>query len=237
MPRRARIALPNVPVHLIQRGNNRQPCFFADEDYRRYLDWLAEYADRTQCRIHAYALMTNHVHLLLTSERADAGGALMKALGQRYVQYVNRVYRRSGTLWEGRFRSCLVQEEDYLLACQRYIELNPVRAGMVTHPAEYRWSSYRVNAHGEADRVLRPHPLYEALGSDAEGRQAAYRELFRHELDPGRVDEIRQATNGNFALGGERFASQVSEALGRRAVPGRSGRPRKVSEPECGELV
>lgn len=236
MPRRARIALPNVPVHLIQRGNNRQPCFFADEDYRRYLDWLAEYADKTHCRVHAYVLMTNHVHLLLSSERADAGGALMKLLGQRYVQYVNRLYRRSGTLWEGRFRSCLVQEEDYMLACQRYIELNPVRAGMVAHPAEYRWSSYRANAQGEADSLWRPHPLYAALGDSAPTRQAAYRELFRHELDPGMVDQIRRATNGNYALGNERFASQVSEALGRRATPGRSGRPRQSIELESGEL-
>jgi putative transposase len=134
MPRRARIPLPNVPIHLIQRGNNRQPCFFADEDYRRYLDWLTEYAGKTGCRVHAYVLMTNHVHLLLSCDRADAGGALMKSLGQRYVQHVNRVYRRSGTLWEGRFRSCPVQEETYLLACQRYIELNPVRANMVARP-------------------------------------------------------------------------------------------------------
>ena len=140
MPRRARLTLPNIPLHLIQRGNNRQACFFADEDYRFYLDWLAEHAGKTGCQIHAYVLMTNHVHLLLSAETAQAAGALMKALGQRYVQYVNRTYQRSGTLWEGRFRSCLTQDETYLLACQRYIELNPVRAGMVAHPADYRWS-------------------------------------------------------------------------------------------------
>ncbi|MBI2286568.1 MAG: transposase [Nitrosomonadales bacterium] len=236
MPRRARIALPNVPVHLIQRGNNRQPCFFADEDYLRYLDWLTEYANKTGCRIHAYVLMTNHVHLLLSSDRSDAGGALMKSLGQRYVQYVNRAYQRSGTLWEGRFRSCPVQEESYLLGCQRYIELNPVRANMVAHPAEYRWSSYRANAQGEADALVRPHPLYAALGSDVADQQAAYRELFRYELEPGMVDEIRRATNGNFALGGERFAAQVAKMIGRRAAPGRSGRPRKAVLPESGEL-
>jgi putative transposase len=138
MPRRPRLALPNIPLHIIQRGNNRQACFFANEDYRIYLESLRESAAKTDCRIHAYVLMTNHVHLLLSAECADAPGALMKALGQRYVQYVNRTYRRSGTLWEGRFRSCLTQQETYLLACQRYIELNPVRAGMVTHPAEYR---------------------------------------------------------------------------------------------------
>jgi putative transposase len=236
MPRRARLALPNVPLHIIQRGNNRQACFFADEDYRVYLQWLGEYAAKTGCLIHAYVLMTNHVHLLVSTERRESAGALLKALGQRYVQYINRTYRRSGTLWEGRFRSCLTQEETYLLSCQRYIELNPVRAGMVEHPANYRWSSYRANAQGEADVLLSPHSLYQALGLDAPSRQAAYRELFRYELDPGLVDEIRSATNGNYALGNERFATEVAAALGRRAVPGKSGRPRRVCEPESGGL-
>jgi putative transposase len=234
MPRRARLALPNVPLHLIQRGNNHQACFFTDEDYRFYLDWLTEHAGTTGCRVHAYVLMSNHVHLLITAERVQAAGALMKALGQRYVQYVNRNYRRSGTLWEGRFRSCPIQEEAYLLACQRYIELNPVRANMVAHPAEYRWSSYRANAQGATDALVNPHPLYTALGLDAAGRQAAYRDFFRYELEPGLVDEIRQATNGNFALGNELFAAQVSAALGRRAAPGKPGRPRKAPTPESG---
>ena len=150
---------------------------------------------------------------------------------------MNRTYHRSGTLWEGRFRSCLTQEETYLLSCQHYIELNPVRADMVAHPAEYRWSSYRANAQGEVGALLRPHPLYEALGRDTASRQAVYRELFRYELEPGLVDEIRRATNGNYALGNERFATQVAAALGRRAVPGKSGRPRRVSEPESRELL
>lgn len=232
MPRRARLALPNVPLHLIQRGNNRQACFFADEDYRFYLEWLAEHAGKTGCRIHAYVLMTNHVHLLLSAERATAAGELMKALGQRYVQYVNRTYRRSGTLWEGRFRSCLTQDETYLLACQRYIELNPVRAEMVAHPADYRWSSYRANAQGEENALLRPHPLYAALGGDAASRQLAYRELFRFELEPGMVDEIRRATNGNYALGNNHFADEVAAALGRKVTPGCAGRPRKKTDAE-----
>lgn len=232
MPRHARIALPNVPVHLIQRGNNHQPCFFADNDYLCYLDWLTEYAGKTDCRVHAYVLMTNHVHLLLSSERADAGGALMKALGQRYVQHVNRVHHRSGTLWEGRFRSCPIQEENYLLICQRYIELNPVRAYMVSHPADYRWSSYRANAQGEANLLVQPHPLYNGLGHDAASRQAGYRKLFRPALETCTMDKIRLATNGNFVLGSERFAQQVSNTIGRRVVPGQSGRPRKVGEPE-----
>ncbi|BAO30884.1 transposase [Sulfuritalea hydrogenivorans] len=236
MPRRARLALLGVPLHLIQRGNNRQACFFADADYRLYLEWLAEHAGKTGCRIHAYALMTNHVHLLVSADRAEAPGALMKALGQRYVQYVNRVYRRSGTLWEGRFRSCPIQEEAYLLACQRYIELNPVRAGMVQHPAEYRWSSYRANGQGQDNAVIRPHALYVALGLDVVSRQAAYRELFRYELEPGLVDQIRRATNGNFALGCARFAADAAATLGRRVLSGKSGRPRKVAAPESQNL-
>ena len=236
MPRRARLAIPNVPLHLIQRGNNRQACFFADEDYLFYLEWLKECAGRTDCAIHAYVLMTNHVHLLLSSQTSGGAGAMMKVLGQRYVQYVNRTYRRSGTLWEGRFRSCLLQEENYLLACQRYIELNPVRAGMVVHPGEYRWSSYRANAQGEESAIVWPHERYLALGADPETRRSAYRDLFRYELEPGLVDEIHMATNGNFVLGESGFADQIARALGRRVQPGKPGRPRKQLEPESLEL-
>lgn len=233
MPRRARLILPNVPLHVIQRGNNRQACFFADEDYQSYLNWLGEYADQTACRIHAYVLMTNHVHLLLSADSAQGPGQLMKRLGQRYVQYINRVYGRSGTLWEGRYRSGLTEEESYVLACYRYIELNPVRAQMVDHPGDYRWSSYRVNAQDESSGLITPHPVYEHLGQNTADRQMAYRELFRHSLDPGMVDEIRRGTNGNFAVGSGHFAAQVEAALGRRASPGRSGRPRKRgSDPE-----
>lgn len=236
MPRRARLMLPNVPLHIVQRGNNRQACFFADDDARFYLGWLRDYAGATGCSIHAYVLMTNHVHLLLSATTPDGAGALMKALGQRYVQYINRTYRRSGTLWEGRFRSCLTQEEGYLLACQRYIELNPVRAQMVEHPAEYRWSSYRSNAQGEACDKISPHPLYLALGTTPAERQAAYRELFRYELDPGMVDAIRQATNGNYALGDARFSQEISSMLGRRAVKGTPGRPTCARDTLSGEL-
>jgi putative transposase len=179
MPRRARVLLPGVPVHLIQRGNNRSARFFADEDYRFYLDHLAEESARHGCAVHAYGLMANQVHLLLTPQAGNSPGGLMKGLGQRYVQYVNRTYQRSGTLWEGRFRSCLLQEEAYVLACYRYIELNPVRAGMVAHPAEYRWSSDRANAQGESAEWLTAQALYFDLDGDADRRLAAYRELFR----------------------------------------------------------
>jgi putative transposase len=227
MPRRPRIALPDVPLHLIQRGNNRQPCFFADADYRNYLNWLSEYAESCSCVVHAYTLMTNHVHLLVTPQTTLASGALMKRLGQRYVQYVNRTYCRSGSLWEGRYRSCIAQDETYVLSCYRYIELNPVRAGIVAHPGEYRWSSYHVNAQGAMSSFVKPHPLYSALGDDDDKRKIAYRELFRDQLDPALVDEIRTATNGNYALGSPAFQEAVADTLGRRATPGKPGRPRK----------
>ena len=146
MPRRPRLQAPGLPVHIIQRGNNRQACFFAEEDMQLFLEHLAKLAKRFRCALHAYVLMTNHFHLLLTPEFASGPSLLMKFLGQRYVQYVNRTYKRSGSLWEGRFRASLVQTEQYLLSCYRYIEMNPVRANMVKHPQDYQWSSYAANA-------------------------------------------------------------------------------------------
>ena len=236
MPRRARVILPGTPLHLIQRGNNRCACFFDDQDYQFYLEWLGEYAKQTGCSVHAYVLMTNHVHLLVSGRTSRSVGDLMKRLGQRYVQYVNRTYRRSGTLWEGRFRSCLTREESYVLACYRYIELNPVRAGIVAHPGEYRWSSYDVNAQQGASSFLVSHETYERLGGSEEDRRAAYRELFRSDLEPEMVDKIRKATNGNYALGSERFAEEVALMLARRVPPGRSGRPRKPDVDRNGDL-
>lgn len=236
MPRRARLQLPGAPQHIIQRGNNRQACFYADEDYLLYLEWLTECARKTACQIHAYVLMTNHVHLLVSSARADGTGTLMKALGQRYVQYVNRQYRRSGTLWEGRFRSCLVQQDDYLLSCQRYIELNPVRAAMVEHPGDYPWSSYACNGQGQADPAITPHLLYLQLGATPAERRRRYRALFKAGMDDRLLDEIRSATNGNYVLGTERFSEQIAQVLGRRVARGKAGRPTKAAGPELGEL-
>jgi putative transposase len=227
MPRRPRIIVPGIPLHLIQRGNNRQACFFADADYLTYLDWLDDYAKSTGCLIHAFVLMTNHVHLLLTPEKQDSAGNLMKRLGQRYVQYINRSYRRSGTLWEGRFRSCIVQQEEYLFSCQRYIEMNPVRAGIIQHPDEYQWSSYQANGLGKGFGFIHHHSLYQDLGRTDTERQMAYRALFRDDVASGKIDKIRHATNGNFALGSNQFQQEISELLGRRAAPGKAGRPKK----------
>jgi len=223
MPRRARLRLADIPLHIIQRGNNRIACFFADSDHLVYPHHLGELATRYACSLHAYALMTNHVHLLLTPQRPDGASLLMKHLGQRYVQYVNRTYDRSGTLWEGRFRSSPVQAGRYLLACYRYIELNPVRAGMVESPGAYRWSSFGANALGRHDHLITPHPAFLALGEDESGRRAAYRNLFRSELEPQALEDIRISANSGYALGSERFRDEIAAALGRRAGPGKSG--------------
>jgi len=223
--------MPGVPVHIIQRGNNRQACFYADEDYQLYLEWLQDYALAANCAIHAYVLMTNHVHLLLTPEKRSSTGELMKRLGQRYVQYINRTYRRSGSLWEGRYRSCVAQQENYLLVCQRYIELNPVRAGMVEEPGEYPWSSYRANALGEESPLLEQHPFYLGLASSKKERISSYQKLFETALTDGVINEIRRSTNGNFVLGSDRFKHEISKALGCRVTAGKSGRPRKNKPP------
>jgi len=165
--------------------------------------------------------MTNHVHLLLTPYGEDSSGQLMKRLGQRYVQYINRTYRRSGTLWEGGCRSCITQRESYILSCHRYIELNSLRAGIVEHPADDPWSNYRINGEGEESGIVNPHRLYESLGSPPAERQSAYRELFRYELYSGVIDEIRDATNRNFVLGDSHYSEQVEGMLGRWVRPGR----------------
>lgn len=227
MPRHARAVLPEVAVHIIQRGNNRSACFHRESDYLVYLDHLRELSRRHGCEIHAYCLMTNHVHLLATPRAANACALLMKNLGQRYVQYVNRSRERTGTLWEGRFRSCIAQSDRYVLACYRYIELNPVRAGMVERAGDYRWSSHRTNARGASDTWLAPHPEYLALGIDDVARRTAYRALVDSGLDPAQLAEIRSATNSGGALGDAAFRSLAARALGRRLTPGRAGRPPK----------
>ena len=225
MPRRPRVVLPHVPLHLIQRGNNRQICFVADEDYRFYLDWLKEYASKSGCRIHAYVLMTNHVHLLVSADRGESPGALMKALGQRYVQYFNRTYRRSGTLWEGRYRSCLTQAEDYLLACQRYIELNPVRAGMVALPAAWLWSSHAHYLGQRVDKLVTPHALYWALGNTPFAREAAYAGLVQAGIGSGDQAALTEAALSGWALGDAEFVAELQKKSPRRVAKAKAGRP------------
>ena len=193
MPRRPRVSAPGLPLHLVQRGNDRQCCFRSDADCFRYLSMLRRAASLTGCVLHAYVLMSNHVHLLLTPQTAGAASRLMQHLGRRYVRYFNDAHVRSGTLWEGRFHASLVGDDAYVLACYRYIELNPVRAGMVDHPARYRWSSYACNALGMRAGEVVPHATYIALGPDASARQQRYVSFVESTMPEGQIGEIRRS--------------------------------------------
>ena len=233
MARLPRICLPGIPQHVIQRGNNRQACFASEEDFAAYAHWLDEFSRRYRVQVHAWVFMTNHVHLLLTPDTEFGISRMMQSLGRQYVRYFNYTYRRSGTLWEGRFKSCVVDAENYLLVCQRYIELNPVRAGMVATPEEYRWSSYRANGLGAPVELWTPHWVYQELGSTPEERTVAYRELFRSQLEPELVNTIRLSTNQEMALGNDRFRKEIERLSGRRVIPAKRGpKPKSRQEAE-----
>ena len=234
MARQPRFTLPGVPQHIIQRGNNREPCFYAPDDYCRYRDDLVLAANKNQAHIHAYVFMTNHVHLLVTPQHEHSITHMMQDLGRKYVRYINHTYKRTGTLWEGRFKASLVDSDAYLLTCMRYIELNPVRANMVTHPGEYRWSSYACNANGKIDTLLTPHPLYTALDKQhSEQRQFAYRELFRMDLTSEQVHNIRDALNQQLVLGRDNFKDKIDQMTNRQTRPKPLGRHR-IEEDEAG---
>ncbi|WP_295888230.1 transposase [uncultured Thiohalocapsa sp.] len=217
-------------MHVILRGTDRAAVFFHDEDWHFLLSCLAQAAERERVAVHAYVLMTNHIHLLMTATEDDGVSRVMKRVGQRYVQNVNRSYRRTGGLFEGRFRSSLIEADGYLLACCRYIELNPVRAGMVSGPDEYPWSSYRANALGEADAVVTPHALYQELARSREARLSAYRGLFAEALSEGLLARLRACTNGGFVLGSAKCERQIAAMVGRRTWKGSPGRPRNDAD-------
>lgn len=225
MARLQRITPVGVPVHIIQRGNNRQACFVSDEDHGAYAGWLKDYSKKYQVDIHAWVMMTNHVHLLCTPRREGGISQLMQSLGRRYVQYFNFEYRRSGTLWEGRFKSCLIQAERYLLEVYRYIELNPVRTEMVADPGDYRWSSYQINALGKVSELCTPHEEYLSLGTDLSTRQNNYRNLFSRHIDGKLVEEIRDNTHKGMAVGNDRFKDEIEVLAGRRVKSKKRGRP------------
>lgn len=219
MARLGRYFVEGQALHVIQRGNDRKPVFFADEDYARYREWLIAASQVHGLAVHAYVLMTNHVHLLVTPKTSLCLPRTMQSLGRRYVRHVNTLYRRTGTLWEGRYKAAPIDSEEYFIACCRYIELNPVRARMVDHPRHYRWSSYRAHAEGRQDTLAAFHDALRRLGRTVEERHAAYRALMKERLDPGFVDALRAATNGGWAMGGERFREALEEAASRRAAP------------------
>ena len=225
MARLPRISPVGVPVHLIQRGNNRHSCFGASEDYSAYVGWLKEYSKKYAVDIHAWVLMTNHVHLLCTPQQEGGISQMMQAVGRRYVQYFNYQYRRSGTLWEGRYKSCLVQAEKYLIEVYRYIELNPVRAKMVEEPGEYAWSSYQINALGKISDLCTAHPEYLRLGDTKNKRMKNYRALFSDHVEADLLEEIRSSLNKGLAIGHDRFKEEIEELTGRRLKPKKAGRP------------
>jgi putative transposase len=238
MARLPRYFIPGVPLHLIQRGNNRQVIFADDGDFAFFRDCLLDASHCEGLVIHAYVFMTNHVHLLATPASETSAGRTLQSVGRRYVQYFNHRYSRTGTLWEGRYKSTVIDADSYLLTCSRYIELNPVRAGMAAHPRDYPWSSYRAHAEGVDDDLVSDHPLYLRLGTDAEARRAAYRLLFHAALEETQLTEIRDATNKGWALGNDRFRAQIEALASRRASPRKPGRPpRETPQDMTGELL
>jgi len=239
MPRGPRVVVPQVALHIVQRGHDRRDCFQHDTDYLVYLASLRDLLAKTGCALHAYCLMTNHVHLLVTPPTLTACASLMRNAGQRYVQYFNNRYSRSGTLWEGRFRSCLVDSAQYVVACHRYIELNPLRAGIVASPSTYRWSSHNGNSGLAPNELLTPHPEYLALAIDESARHAAYRNLFAAGDDPAFLTAVREATNGGYALVGEQLKSTLPAATRlrlERRPPGPAARQASETDTALNQL-
>ena len=227
MARRPRLYLPDCPLHIIQRGNNRDACFRDDSDYKAYLHFMREAAAQYEVAIHAFVLMTNHVHVLATPSTEESASRMMQSIGRRYVQYFNHAYLRTGTLWERRYKSTLVDTDNYLLTVYRYIELNPVRAGMVEHAADYPWSSYSHNAAGVDIQMLTPHDSYVALGKTSALRESAYRELFHAHIPDMDIEAIRLATNKSWVLGSKKFIEQFESRVGVAGKTAEHGGDRK----------
>jgi putative transposase len=230
MPRHPRLELPNIPLHITHRGVNRADTFLGQGDWRAYLGTLLESIARHAVRIHAYVLMSNHVHLLASADQTGAISRALRDLGRAYVPSFNRRHSRTGTLWEGRFKSCLVDSDRYLLTAYRYIELNPVRAAMVVRPDDYPWSSVHANLGARTDPLVTPHPVFAALGSTADVRGAAYREWLEACINEEDTAQLRRHVQQERAWGSGRFQAMVEETLQRPAGCRPRGRPRKVSE-------
>ena len=220
MARFPRINLPHIPQHIIQRGNNRMPCFYHEQDYAYYLNKLHEYAIKYAVGVHAFVLMTNHVHLLVTPQTATGISQMMQALGRSYVQYINTTYQRTGTLWEGRFKASMIDSEHYFLMASRYIELNPVRAGMVPSPDNYPWSSYQGNVLGKRIKLLTAHGSYLQLGGNDQERQQNYGALFNQSIPESDINQFRTHTNKGWVIGSEKFKHDIEQHLGRRVQSG-----------------
>ena len=227
MARLPRIVLPNQPLHIMHRGNNRQDVFKQDNDYQRFLEDLAIALTNNDCSLHAYVLMTNHFHLLLSPPSETALSCFMQAMGRRYVRYFNKEYKRSGTLWEGRYRSSLIDSERYLLTCYRYIEENPVRAGMVASPEQYTWSSYHHNALGKPNDLITEHQIYQQIATTELARITAYKGLFERSLPSAELKDVSISIDKSDLLGGNGFYAEVASKIGFNPIRSKHGGDRK----------
>lgn len=230
MPRRVRMYVPGYTYHIVHRGNNRTACFFEEENFRIYMRYMCEVLQRYGNSLHAYCLMTNHVHLLLTAECEDSISNFMKVVCSRYAQYINKKYARTGTLWEGRHKASAIDSENYLLKCYRYIELNPVAAHIVDRPEEYAWTSHHSNAWSEQDPLVSAHESYLALGSDQGSRCENYRSLFDEALSREDSHAIHSAVQSSLPLGSNKFIREIESRAGRSIGYAHRGRP-------CAKLV
>ncbi|WP_428353146.1 transposase [Methyloprofundus sp.] len=230
MARLPRYFVKGQAQHIIQRGNNRELIFVHDDDYQFYLECLQIAMEKNKLLIHAYVLMTNHVHILASPETETSISKTLQSVGRRYVQYFNFTYKRTGTLWEGRYKATVIDSEQYLLTCMRYIELNPVRAGMVEQPGEYPWSSYAANAEGNDNKLIKSHEVYRRIGANEVERTLAYRQIFRSAIGKADLDALREATNKGWVLGSDRFREEIERLSGRRSVAKPRGRPKKVND-------
>ena len=229
--------MEGIPAHVIVRGNDKQPIFKTEGDRIYFHRSLTRLAAINGVSVHAYVLMSNHVHLLATASNATSLPTTLQSLGRLYVRYFNGRNGRTGTLWEGRYRSTLVETERYFLTCQRYIELNPVRAGVVGHPQDYPWSSYQTYASGRPDDLVTPHPLHEEMGSDEQSRSEGYRALFENDIDAETLAKIRESTQKGWALGEEAFRRRLEASGNRRTYPLPLGRPARSRRAEPGAEV
>ena len=223
MARLPRLCPAGMALHVIHRGNNRHICFVCDEDFQTNLVFLREGALAYGVKVHAWVLMTNHVHILATSVFDGSISKMMQYVGRHYVRYFNSLYQRTGTLWQSRFKSCLVDNDIYFLTCQRYIELKPVRAGMVKDPCEYRWSSYQANAFGVKSTLISEHDVYLALTTVSAKRRQVYRALFEDGLNHGLIENLRQSTNSCMAFGSDQFKDEAELLYERRVKQQKPG--------------
>lgn len=232
MARLPRLVIPDQLHHVIQSGNNRQQIFHDDEDYEAFLKWMRESSKLFQVAIHAYVLMPTHLHLLLSPADETGLARMMQWIGRHYVPYFNRKYHREGTLWKGRFKATIIESDPYFMVCSRYIELNPVRSGLVAEPSEYRWSSYLHHIGARQDPVIVDHPKYWALGNTPFEREAAYKELIGQSLKDGEIEQIREATAKGWVLGSTMFKTALEKKTSRRLSPAKKGRPSKREKAE-----